>query len=100
MNEDEENEEEMLLCSFCFGSGEGMHDGSNCQECKGTGEDQRKIFNSQDWLDYANHLEQEIAGLKDRNERLTENFDKLKKLIIADLKEYKERLIENFDKGE
>ena len=33
-----ENEEEELLCSYCNGSGLGMHEGSgNCEKCKGRG---------------------------------------------------------------
>ena len=31
-------EENMTVCQFCNGSGEGLHDGSRCQHCKGDGE--------------------------------------------------------------
>jgi DnaJ-class molecular chaperone len=34
-NEIEEDEDE--ICSWCSGSGEGMYDGSTCQKCKGSG---------------------------------------------------------------
>jgi len=33
-NEDSDQE---LLCNFCNGSGEGMHDGTTCSQCRGTG---------------------------------------------------------------
>ena len=28
---------EELLCAYCNGSGEGMHDGTTCTHCKGSG---------------------------------------------------------------
>lgn len=30
-------EEEEVICNYCNGSGEGQHDGSICQVCKGFG---------------------------------------------------------------
>lgn len=33
--EDDDDEDE--ICSWCSGSGEGMHDGSTCGKCHGTG---------------------------------------------------------------
>ena len=33
----ESDESDPELCSFCSGSGEGMHDGSVCGFCNGTG---------------------------------------------------------------
>lgn len=33
----------MILCSYCNGSGEGMHDGTRCQACKGTGEEPEEM---------------------------------------------------------
>jgi len=32
---DEDDEDE--ICSWCSGSGEGMHDGASCRKCHGTG---------------------------------------------------------------
>ena len=32
-----ETEEDKGYCSACSGSGEGMHDGTRCYKCKGTG---------------------------------------------------------------
>lgn len=40
VDEDEENKHEddaLDYCDACSGSGEGMHDGSSCYKCKGTG---------------------------------------------------------------
>jgi len=35
--EDEIEEDEDEICSWCSGSGEGMYDGATCSKCKGTG---------------------------------------------------------------
>lgn len=34
-------DDEPGLCSWCNGSGEGMHDGTTCTNCKGSGEERR-----------------------------------------------------------
>jgi RecJ-like exonuclease len=36
-SEELEDETESDICSNCSGSGEGMHDGSTCYVCKGSG---------------------------------------------------------------
>lgn len=35
--EDEDEDDEDEICSGCSGSGEGMHDGSSCYKCHGSG---------------------------------------------------------------
>ena len=37
MEPDEDEDDEDEICSGCSGSGEGMHDGSSCYKCKGSG---------------------------------------------------------------
>jgi DnaJ-class molecular chaperone len=36
-DEDFNNDEIMCYCTNCSGSGEGMHDGTRCSECHGSG---------------------------------------------------------------
>jgi len=37
MIDDEIEEDEDEICSWCSGSGEGMYDGATCAKCKGYG---------------------------------------------------------------
>jgi len=37
IDEQARTRDEELLCNFCNGSGEGMHDGTTCSQCRGTG---------------------------------------------------------------
>ena len=37
----QEYDDEPGLCAWCNGSGEGMHDGTTCTHCKGSGEERR-----------------------------------------------------------
>ena len=37
----EDNQEDPGLCGHCSGSGEGMHDGSRCMYCRGSGSAER-----------------------------------------------------------
>jgi len=45
-----EQEEYELMCNACSGSGEGSHDGSTCQICKGSGEYQGEEPKDDDWF--------------------------------------------------
>ena len=37
------------ICSRCSGSGEGMYDGSTCQECRGTGAYIPEVIDDREW---------------------------------------------------
>lgn len=38
MSDDGQDDSELGICPACNGSGEGMHDGTRCYQCKGAGE--------------------------------------------------------------
>lgn len=44
-------ETEMVICSDCGGSGEGMHDGSRCSTCGGSGEIEVEVDDTMDEVD-------------------------------------------------
>lgn len=43
MIEDDQKEEDAGYCLQCNGSGEGLHDGSTCWRCKGSGREKKQV---------------------------------------------------------
>jgi len=56
--------EEESICSYCNGSGEGMHDGTTCGHCKGSGVELVNDYldDDADWY-YDQMKEREMEGL-------------------------------------
>ena len=57
-----EDDDDEQICIQCNGSGEGMHDGTRCGHCHGSGVE-RDLSNREDW-------EAERAYQRDEDERL------------------------------
>lgn len=57
-----DDDEDMPLCGNCNGSGEGMHDGSTCSDCGGSG-----VANRSSREDYEVYLRQQADAYNDTN---------------------------------